>query len=229
MKILILDEDKVSASNLSYSMQQDDIEVYSSQNPENEIDNILNEKYDFVIMDIQFQSINGLTVIQSIRRDSIVPIIVTTALEDDIQKILALEYGADDFLTKPYNILELKVRMKAIQRRMKASFKSKEDIDIKFDDYTIKPVGRVLVKDDTIVSLTGKEFDLLYVLGSNPGRIFSREELMTKVWGYDYYGDVRSIDVHIRRIREKIEKDPKNPKYLITKWGQGYYFYDFNN
>lgn len=229
MKILILDEDKVSASNLSYSMKQDDIEVYFSQCPENEIDNIINEKYDFVIMDIQFQSINGLTVIQSIRRDSIVPIIVTTSLEDDIQKILSLEYGADDFLHKPYNILELKVRMKAIQRRMKASFKDKEDIDIKFDDYTIKPVGRVLVKDDSIVSLTGKEFDLLYVLGSNPGRIFSREELMTKVWGYDYYGDVRSIDVHIRRIREKIEKDPKNPKYLITKWGQGYYFYDFNN
>lgn len=229
MKILILDEDKVSASNLSYSMEQDDIDVCIGQSPENEIDNIINEKYDFVVMDIQFQSINGLTVIQSIRRDSIVPIIITTAVNDDIQKILALEYGADDYLTKPYNILELKVRMKAIQRRMKASFKGKEDIDIKFDDYTIKPVGRVLVKDDTIVSLTGKEFDLLYVLGSNPGMIFSREELMTKVWGYDYYGDVRSIDVHIRRIREKIEKDPKNPKYLITKWGQGYYFYDYNN
>ncbi len=228
MRLLIIDENRLSAGNLAYSMEQDDYEVKICTDPKNELQGVLGANYDIIVMELDYSNINGLTIIQSIRRTSTIPIIVTTENDDDIQKILALEYGADDYLIKPYNILELKVRIKAIMRRLKSTFKDTDDIDIKFDEYIIKPVGRVLVKDDSVVSLTGKEFDLIYVLGSNPGKVFSREELMTKVWGYDYYGDVRSIDVHIRRIREKIEKEPKNPKCLLTKWGQGYYFYDYN-
>lgn len=229
MNIVILDEDKIAASNLSYSMQQDDYNVTIARSPDSEVENIKKGKYDFVITDLNFKSMNGLTLIQNIRKACDVPIIVTTNIDDDIQKILALEYGADDYLIKPYNILELKVRMKAILRRKKVQVNEKSEIEIKFDDYTIKPIGRVLSKGDTNISLTGKEFDLLYVMSLNPGRVYSREELMTKIWGYDYYGDARSIDVHIRRIREKIETDSKNPKYVLTKWGLGYYFYDYRN
>ena len=152
-------------------------------------------------------------------------------VHDSVQN--ALRGTKDDLEGR--NLKDKMHSVKSMERRMSKEESNltkvpdyEEAIDIKFDEYIIKPVGRVLVKDDSVVSLTGKEFDLIYVLGSNPGKVFSREELMTKVWGYDYYGDVRSIDVHIRRIREKIEKEPKNPKYLLTKWGQGYYFYDYN-
>lgn len=224
MKILILDEDKNHSNNLQYSLNQDDIDVQISSDPKDEISKLKCGKYDLVIMESVFKNINGLTLIQSIRKETDIPIIVVSKVNDDIQKILAFDYGADDYLTKPYNIVELKARIKAIMRRLKASYRDSDEIEINFDDYIIKPVGRVLVKGEHVVSLTGKEFDLLYVLCSNPGEIFSREELMTKVWGYEYFGDARSIDVHIRRIREKIEPDPKEPKYLKTKWGQGYYF-----
>ena len=175
-------------------------------------------------MDIVLPDSNGLNICQAIRNDSQVPIIVVTEKDEDINKILALEYGADDYIVKPFNILELKARIKAILRRVNFSNKELNNQIIKINNFTINTVGRKVTIKDRNANLTGKEFDLFFILISNPGRVFKREELLELVWGYAYYGDLRTVDVHIRRIREKIEKDSSDVKYIMTKWGVGYYF-----
>lgn len=186
---------------------------------------IFKKNYDMVLMELNLPDINGLTLCQNIRNVSSVPIIIITDISEDIKKILALEYGADDYIIKPFNILELKARIKAILRRInhKVTDSSNSNI-IEEHDITINSVGRKVTRSDKNISLTGKEFDLLYILASEPGRVFTREELLEVVWGFAYYGDLRTVDVHIRRIREKVERDPKVPEYVLTKWGVGYYF-----
>ncbi len=168
--------------------------------------------------------IDGLEVCQKIREKSQVPIIMLTAKGEDINKILGLEYGADDYLTKPFNILELKARMKAILRRVVARETKISDQVIKVDNFTINTLGRKVTVRGKEINLTAKEFDLLLLLASNPGKVFSREELLEVIWGYEYFGDLRTVDVHIRRLREKIEKNSSQPEYILTKWGVGYYF-----
>lgn len=219
--VLIVDSDLSFVKGLKYSLEQDGygIDVASTIKDINEI--IDHKTYDMVLLEMELQDGNGLNICQNIRRNSTVPIIFITESDEDIKKILALEYGADDYLIKPFNILELKARMKAIFRRVNYSNNS-DLIDTK--DFTINTVGRKIDSLEKSVNLTGKEFDLLYVLASEPGRVFTREELLERVWGSDYFGDLRTVDVHIRRIREKIEKDPKNAQYVLTKWGVGYYF-----
>lgn len=219
--ILIVDSDISFVKGLKYSLEQDEyiIDVASTVKDLNDL--IEDKSYDMVLLEMEFKDGNGLTICQNIRRKSTVPIIFITDYNEDIKKILALEYGADDYLVKPFNILELKARMKAIFRRVNHA-KNNDLIDTQ--DFTINTIGRKIDSLEKSVNLTGKEFDLLYVLASNSGKVFTREELLDKVWGKDYFGDLRTVDVHIRRIREKIEKDPKNAEYVLTKWGVGYYF-----
>lgn len=220
-KILIVDSDTSFVKGLKYSLEQDDYIIEIASTAKSLIDLIEDKSYDMVLLEMALSDGNGLTICQNIRRQSMVPIIFITDYDEDIKKILALEYGADDYLVKPFNILELKARMKAIFRRVN-HLNNNDSIDTK--DFSINTIGRKIDSIDKSVSLTGKEFDLLYVLASQPGTVFTRKELLDKVWGKDYYGDLRTVDVHIRRIREKIEKDPKNAEYVLTKWGVGYFF-----
>ncbi|MDO5716908.1 MAG: response regulator transcription factor [Tissierellia bacterium] len=224
MKILIVDSDQMLAKNVKYSMQQDDYSVVLCDDTGEALKRVKSNSYDIVLTDIEMQQKQDFTFIQDIRRVSDIPIIVISKNNEDINKILALEYGADDYVVKPFNILELKARIKAIKRRQNTEKQDHNRGDISFDDYQVKTLGRVLVKGDEVIPLTGKEFDLLYVLSSNAGKIFTREELMSLVWGYEFYGDLRSVDVHVRRVRRKIEPSTKHPKYIHTKYGTGYFF-----
>lgn len=223
-KILIVDTDKSFIKGLRYSLEQDDYTIDVLNNGKDVIDRINKKSYDMVLLELDIPDMSGLTICQNIRSISSVPIIFITANNEDIKKILALEYGADDYLVKPFNILELKARIKAILRRINNKGTDLNKNIIRVKDFTINTIGRRVISPDRSINLTGKEFDLLYVLASNPGKVFTREELLEKVWGYAYYGDLRTVDVHIRRIREKIEKDPKDAEYILTKWGIGYYF-----
>ncbi|MDX9917438.1 MAG: response regulator transcription factor [Gudongella sp.] len=223
-RVLIVDGDKSFVKGLKYSLEQDDYETDYVYSATTAMEMVSKREYDMVLTEVELADGNGLALCQNIRSISGVPIIVITVVDEDIKKILALEYGADDYLVKPFNILELKARMKAVLRRVSNRVPEKDGNSIEIRDIRINTVGRKVSCKDTDVSLTGKEFDLLYVLASTPGKVFTREELLERVWGYAYYGDLRTVDVHIRRIREKLEKDPKNADYIMTKWGVGYYF-----
>lgn len=216
-KILIIDSDKSFVKGLQYSLEQEGYSMDISHTGKDIIEKIRKNKYDLVLLDLVLVDFNGLNLCQDIRVDSQVPLIIITEKDEDINKILALEYGADDYLIKPFNILELKARIKAILRRVNyRSIESNNQI-VKIQDFTINTVGRKVNIKDKDINLTGKEFDLFYVLISNLGQVFKREELLELVWGYAYYGDLRTVDVHIRRIREKIEKDSSDAQYILTK------------
>jgi len=223
LRILIVDNDVISSTNLQYSLTQDNYTVDLSASFKEAKHRLSINTFDMILLEPESEGSSDLVLVQKLRSITDIPILVTTKNKDEINKILAFEYGADDYLVKPFNILELKVRIKAILRRVKSA-DINNDKDITFGNYRLRTVGRTLVRGDEVVSLTGKEFDLLYVLSSKAGTVYSREDLMTEVWGYQYFGDLRSIDVHIRRLREKIEEDSKNPQYIKTKWGIGYYF-----
>lgn len=223
-RILIIDSDKSFVKGLRYSLEQDDYRIDILSEGANTLDHISRKNYDMILMELELSDMNGLTLCQDIRNISSVPIIFITSVKEDIKKILALEYGADDYLVKPFNILELKARIKAVLRRINHRVSENDSNVIEVKDLRINSVGRKVTRKDKNISLTGKEFDLLYVLASNPGKVYTREELLEKVWGYAYYGDLRTVDVHIRRIREKIEIDPKVAEYVLTKWGVGYFF-----
>ncbi len=224
IKILIVDNDKSFVEALKYSFDKDKYKIENLSYGKEVLKEIKKTKYNLILMDLILPDIKGLELCQIIREKSSLPIIIITRKNEDINKILALEYGADDYLVKPFNILELKARIKAVLRRIDYSKRSKKDESIKIGDFKINSLGRKLNISSRKVDLTGKEFDLFYNLILRPGKIFQREKLLELVWGYDYYGDKRTVDVHIRRIREKIEDDPANPKYILTKWGIGYYF-----
>ncbi len=227
-KILIIDSDKTFVMGLKYSLEQDGYTVDAVYTCKDVVEKIDNNGYDIVLMDILLPDSNGLSICQAIRNNSQIPIIIVTEKDEDINKILALEYGADDYVVKPFNILELKARIKAILRRVNYSNIELNNQVIIINDFIINTVGRKVTIEDKNVNLTGKEFDLFFVLISNPGRVFKREELLELVWGYAYYGDLRTVDVHIRRIREKIEDDSSDVRYIMTKWGVGYYFNNSN-
>ncbi len=223
MKVLILDNDNISSSNIKYSLEQEDYQVEIARSFSDSIAKLKKTEYDMMLLDTDVDEKNGVSIIQRLRKHSNVPLIVTSSTQEPINRILALEYGADDYLEKPFNILELKVRIKAILRRIK-NVEYEHDREITFGDYRLKTIGRILIRGNEVVNLTGKEFDLLYVLASNPGKVYSREDLMTEVWGYQYFGDLRSIDVHIRRLRGKLEASGGGSNFILTKWGIGYYF-----
>ncbi len=224
VKTIIINRDKAFIKGLKYSLEEDNYKVDTASTMKEAVEKIKNNHYELVILDIILPDGNGLTLCRNIRENSHVPIVVLTEKIEDINKILALDYGADDYITKPVNIPVFKAKLKAILRRVNMSNNKVNNQIIKVDDFVINTVGRRLTVKGKSVTLTGKEFDLFYLLVSHPGRVFTREELLKIIWGYEYYGDLRTVDVHIRRLREKIEEDSSNAEFIHTKWGVGYYF-----
>ncbi len=224
-KVLVVDDEKLIVKGIRFSLEQDGMEVDCAYDGQEALDYITKNQYDVVLLDVMLPVFTGFEVCQQVREFSDVPIIMLTAKGDDMDKILGLEYGADDYITKPFNILEVKARIKAIMRRSSAGHaKEEEKAVLTFDGLKVDCDSRRAYIDEKEVNLTAKEFDLLELLMLHPNKVYSREELLNTVWGYDYPGDVRTVDVHIRRLREKIEGNPSDPKYIHTKWGVGYYF-----
>ena len=223
--ILIVDDEKLIVKGLKFSLEQDSMTVDVAYDGEEAMELARANTYDLIMLDVMLPKASGLEVCQHIREFSDVPIIMLSAKGEDMDKIMGLEYGADDYITKPFNVIELKARIKAILRRSSKS--SSLPLDTKalvIRDLSIDSEKRRVYIKAKEVDLTVKEFDLLELLMVNEGKVYSREQLLETVWGYDYPGDVRTVDVHIRRLREKIEENPSEPKYLYTKWGVGYYF-----
>ena len=226
-KVLVVDDEKLIVKGLRFSLEQDDMEVECAYDGEEALEMAKSNKYDLVLLDIMLPKLTGLEVCQQIREFSDVPVIMLTAKGEDMDKILGLEYGADDYITKPFNILEVKARIKASIRRTGSKTKGvseKKAQVLEAGDLRLDCEGRRLHISGVEVNLTAKEFDVLELLVLNPNRVYSRENLLKLVWGEDYPGDVRTVDVHIRRLREKIEPNPSEPKYVHTKWGVGYYY-----
>lgn len=224
-KVLVVDDEKLIVKGIRFSLEQDGMEVDCAYDGEEAIESAKQNEYDVILLDVMLPKFNGFEVCQQIREFSNVPIIMLTAKGDDMDKILGLEYGADDYITKPFNILEVKARIKAIIRRsMKNSSSQEKAKVVTFGELKIDCESRRVYVQEKEVNLTAKEFDLLELLIFNPNKVYSRENLLNIVWGYDYPGDVRTVDVHIRRLREKIESNPSEPKYIHTKWGVGYFF-----
>ena len=224
-KILVVDDEKLIVKGIRFSLEQDDMEVDCAYDGEEALEKVRTNQYDIVLLDIMLPKLTGLEVCQQIREFSSVPVIMLTAKGDDMDKILGLEYGADDYITKPFNILEVKARIKAIMRRTATkSEPEKKTQVIEAGDLKLDCEGRRLYIAGKEVNLTAKEFDVLELLVLNPNKVYSREKLLKLVWGADYPGDVRTVDVHIRRLREKVESNPSEPKYVHTKWGVGYYY-----
>lgn len=225
-KLLVVDDEPVLLKGLKYTLEQENYEIDTAVDGAEAYEKAINGKYDLIILDLMLPKMNGLEVCEKIREQSMVPIIILTAKGEDASKVLGLEYGADDYLTKPFNVLELKARIRAIFRRVNVETSKAHSNIIKTSGFTINTLGRKIEIAGNSVALTAKEFDLLLLLISNKDRIYSREELLETIWGYEYFGDVRTVDVHVRRLREKIEVNSSEPKYILTKWGVGYYFKD---
>ena len=226
-KILVVDDEKSIVKGIKISLEQDDMKVEVAYDGETALELAKANHYDMILLDIMLPGFSGLEVCQMIREFSDVPIIMLTAKGDDMDKILGLEYGADDYITKPFNILEVKARIKAIFRRNNRNVPEQENQKvIETKGLKIDVDSRRVYIDDKEVNLTAKEFELVYLLVSNPNKVYSREQLLKTIWGPSYPGDARTVDVHVRRLREKIEATPADPKYIHTKWGVGYYFHE---
>ena len=224
-RVLVVDDEKLIVKGIRFSLEQDDMEVDCAYDGEEAVKLAAENVYDIILLDVMLPKADGFQVCQQIREFSDVPIIMLTAKGEDMDKILGLEYGADDYITKPFNILEVKARIKAIMRRTgKKNQPVQDEKVIVKGDMKIDCESRRVIIAGKEVNLTAKEFDLLELLAMNPNKVYSRENLLNIVWGYEYPGDARTVDVHIRRLREKIETNPSDPKYVYTKWGVGYYF-----
>jgi len=225
-QILVVDDEKLIVKGIKFSLEQDGMEVTPAYDGEEALQYIKEKNFDLVVLDVMLPKMDGLQVCRETREFSQVPIIMVTAKGEDMDKIMGLEYGADDYITKPFNILELKARIKAILRRSvkKAAVEPKVKNALKVRDLELAYDSRRVFVNGREVNLTAKEFDLLELLMENPGKVYSRDKLLDTIWGFDYPGDARTVDVHVRRLREKIEENPSEPKYIFTKWGVGYYF-----
>ena len=224
-KVLVVDDEKLIVKGIRFSLEQDGMEVTCAYDGEEALRLAQENKFDMILLDIMLPKMDGFEVCQAIREFSNMPIVMLTAKGDDMDKILGLEYGADDYITKPFNILEVKARIKAIMRRTAASEPKEENSKvIESGDLKLDCESRRLFVQGREINLTAKEFDLLELLVMNPNKVYSRENLLNLVWGYEYPGDVRTVDVHVRRLREKIEPNPSEPKYVHTKRGVGYFY-----
>jgi len=226
-KVLVVDDEKLIVKGIRFSLEQDGMEVDCAYDGEEAFEKAKENQYDMILLDVMLPKMDGFVVCLQIREFSNVPIIMLTAKGDDMDKILGLEYGADDYITKPFNILEVKARIKAIMRRtMPPANESKNSMILKSGDVELNIDSRRLKILDKDYNLTSKEFDMMYLFVSNPGKIYSRELLLEQIWGEDYPGDARTVDVHIRRLREKIEPNPSDPRYIQTRWGVGYFYHE---
>lgn len=222
-KILIVDDEKVLVKGIKFNLENEGYQVAVGYDGEEAVELARNGDFDLIILDLMMPKIDGLQACMQIREFSNVPIIMLTARSEDTDKLIGFEYGADDYITKPFNILEVKARIRALLRRAGASAQRQGQEKLQVGHITLNPDARAAWKGETPVELTAKEFDLMELLLRNPGRVYSRENLLNVVWGYEYVGDYRTVDVHVRRLREKLEMDPANPRLILTKWGIGYY------
>lgn len=223
-KVLVVDDEKLIVKGIRYSLEQDGMEVFCAYDGEEALMLVKEHEFDIILLDVMLPKLTGFEVCQQIREFSNVPIIMLTAKGEDMDKILGLDYGADDYMTKPFNILEVKARIKAILRRLTKPVEKEDDSMIIAKDMKLDREGRRVYIEEREINLTAKEFDVLELLVLNPNKVYSREKLLKIIWGEDYPGDVRTVDVHIRRLREKVEKKPSDPQYVHTKWGVGYYY-----
>lgn len=222
-KILVVDDEKVLVKGIKFNLENEGYQVEAGYDGEEAVELARNGGFDLIILDLMMPKIDGLEACMRIREFTNVPIIMLTARSEDTDKIIGFECGADDYITKPFNILELKARIRAMLRRTGGAGQKAKDSRLRRGHILLDTEGRSAWRDGTSVDLTAKEFDLIELLMRNPGRVYSREQLLNIVWGYEYAGDYRTVDVHVRRLREKLELDPANPEYILTKWGVGYY------
>ena len=223
MKILVVDDEKTLVKGIKFNLENEGYEVECAYDGAAAVELARNSRFDLLILDVMMPEVDGLEACMRIREFSNVPIIMLTAKSEDADKLMGFECGADDYLTKPFNILELKARVRALLRRA-AGVQRQQGGLLTVGDITLNTEERTATRDGKTVDLTAKEYDLVELLMRNPRRIYSRENLMNVVWGYTYTGDYRTVDVHIRRLREKLERDPAEPEHILTKWGVGYYF-----
>ena len=224
MKILVVDDEQVLVKGLKFNLQNEGYTVETAFDGATAVELARSGGFDLILLDLMMPEVDGLTACMQIREFSNVPIIMLTARGEDTDILLGFEYGADDYVTKPFNILELKARIRALLRRSGGAQQVNERELLTAGPISVDPAQRVALRDGEVVELTAKEYDLIELLIKNPRRVYSRESLMDLVWGYTYAGDYRTVDVHIRKLREKLEKNPAEPEYILTKWGVGYYF-----
>lgn len=223
-KVLVVDDEKLIVKGIRFSLMQDDYEVDCAYDGAEALEMCKANEYDVVLLDVMLPEMTGLEVCQAVREFSDMPIIMLTAKGDDMDKILGLEYGADDYITKPFNILEVKARMKAIMRRKGSNDKKEVAKKLVAGSMVIDLDSRSVTIAGVEINLTAREYDILYLMASNPRKVYNRDDLLKAVWGADYPGDARTVDVHVRRLREKIEPNSSEPTFVHTKWGVGYYF-----
>lgn len=228
MKILVVDDEQLLVKGIKFNLENEGYQVDTAFDGAEAVERAAAVDYDLIILDLMMPVMDGLEACMRIRQHSNVPVIMLTAKTEDTDKLIGFEYGADDYITKPFNILELKARVRALLRRSGAGERGgeREDTRLIRGGITLDPERRTAFRGEEEVDLTVKEFDLMQLLMGAPGRVFSRENLLDLVWGADYMGDIRTVDVHIRRLREKLEADPASPEHIVTKWSVGYYFKD---
>ena len=225
MKILVVDDEALLVKGIRFNLQNEGYEVITGSNGLEAVQLVWEQAPDLVVLDVMMPEMDGLTACGKIREFSDVPIIMLTAKTDDMDKLLGFDHGVDDYLTKPFNILELKARIKALLRRASpAAVKETPSNTLCIGTISLDLDARNAYRSGTLVELTAKEFDVIEFLMRNPNRVYSREALLDTIWAYEYRSDIRTVDVHIRRLREKLEENPAEPKYILTKWGVGYYF-----
>lgn len=224
MKILVVDDEKLLVKGIKFNLENDGYEVAVAYDGEEAVELAKSGDFDLIILDIMMPKMTGLEACMQIREFSNVPIIMLTAKGEDMDKLIGFEQGTDDYLTKPFNILELKARIRALLRRSTPAETKEECTRITCGDITLDTSERNAYKNGKAVELTAREFDLMELLMKNPGHVYSRENLRDIIWGYEYQGEIRTVDVHVRRLREKLERVPAQPEYIMTKWGVGYYF-----
>lgn len=227
MNILVVDDEKLLVKGIKFNLENDGYRVDVCYDGESAVERAKTGNYDLIVLDLMMPKLSGFDACMQIRGFSNIPIIILTARGEDTDKLIGFEYGADDYITKPFNILELKARIRAILRRSasQTSAAARQD-KLSIGHISVEPERRTAAKEGKTVDLTVKEFDLIELMMRNPGKVYSRENLLNLVWGADYQGDIRTVDVHVRRLREKLELNPAEPEYIITKWGVGYFFDD---
>ena len=224
MKILVVDDETLLVKGIRFNLQNEGYDVISGSDGVEAIRAVQEQSPDLVVLDVMMPNMDGLTACAKIREFSDIPIIMLTAKTDDMDKLIGFDHGADDYLTKPFNILELKARIRALLRRSNVSEKKSSGNNLTIGSITLDLDARNAYRNGQIADLTAKEFDVIEFLMRNPNRVYSREALLDTIWAYEYRSDIRTVDVHIRRLREKLEENPAEPKYILTKWGVGYYF-----
>ena len=224
MKILVVDDEALLVKGIRFNLQNEGYDVITGSDGQEAVAAVREQDPDLVVLDVMMPNMDGMTACSKIREFSDVPIILLTAKTDDMDKLMGFDQGADDYLTKPFNILELKARIRALLRRTAAKEQKTPGNQLSIGTITLDLDGRNAYRSGELADLTAKEFDVVEFLMRNPNRVYSREALLDTIWAYEYRSDIRTVDVHIRRLREKLEENPAEPKYIMTKWGVGYYF-----